>query len=179
MFGNLSDLQQSDHAWSGEETKDARFGPVAGAEMAFALSLFVGAASGELAGPGAGTISATSRQECDRLLWALSRRQGGLLRAGVAQQYLSSLDAAFRGVWRYYEGDEQQASVCARVLGFYYLMEHSEGAVVERWVSACEGSEEVVVLHPVVVETLASIPLSTCGALAEDRFVCELEARAM
>lgn len=178
MVSNLSYLEEIDRS-SDEEAGPVRFAPVTGDEMAFAMSLFVGAANGELAQPQTDTISAQSSGERDRLLRTLSRGTSGMLQSGAGQPYLSSLEEAFRGVWSHYEGDERQASVCARVLGFYYLMEESGGAVIERWVSACEGSEEVVVLHPAVVETLAAVPLSALGGLTKGRFVSLLEVHAM
>ena len=175
MSDDLSYLQDDVEA-SVQPEEVQSFAAVPEEEIAFAMSLFVSAGNGDLAGSLQEGVPARSLEACTRLLWVISRGIGGMMRDEPERPYLSRLEGAFRTVWRHYEGDERQASVCARVLGFYYLMERSGGAIVENWVSACEGSDELVVLHPAVVATVACAPLGRDGVLSREGFLAGLAA---
>jgi hypothetical protein len=83
----------------------------------------------------------------------------------------SSLDFAFKMLWRHYDGDDRQRSICARILGFHSLMVRTDGALVQPWLQACPDAPEAVVLHPVVVEAVATTPLSANGVMSQVYFL--------
>ena len=83
----------------------------------------------------------------------------------------STLSEAFLTLWQHYSNDERQASICARVLGFYLLTERTEGAVLRPWAVPNPTDPETVLLHPALIEGLAAVPLLADGQLPEDLFL--------
>ncbi len=79
----------------------------------------------------------------------------------------TTLESAFRVLCSHYEGDPLQASICARVLAFYFLMERTAGAAVAAWVHSVPDAPQLVALHPAVVEAIAKIRIR--GTVLSDR----------
>lgn len=90
----------------------------------------------------------------------------------------STLDHAFKALWCHYRGDPRQSSICARILGFYYLAERTEGAVIQVWSRSCPETPETVLLHRALVEAIATAPLSDHGLLSEISFLETVEELA-
>ena len=152
------------------------FSPVAADEVAFAMALFMSAASGQTAFDR--TISSPrERRElrnCRRLFLVLSSAE-----AFDASEKVALTEGkhfrAFLAIWRHYRGDRCRSSVCARTLGFCYLVERSRGTLIERWTTPDPHGPEVVVLHPAVVQAIATVPLERTGVLLESAFLLAME----
>lgn len=87
-----------------------------------------------------------------------------------------SLYAAFRKLWEQYEGNYCQASVCARVLAFHFLVKRTGGSgAAAAWLAPHPDGPEAALLDPVVVEALARILLLKNGLLTENHFLTEVE----
>ena len=137
-------------------------------EVAFAMTLFVSAANGQSSGP---SKPARVAQGCEELFLALSfgvRNPPDSMRREALLE--SSLFRAFCTVWTEYADDPRRVSLCARVLGFYFLMERSRGTILEFW-EAPKSSEALVVLHPAVISTVAGVALNENGMLSESAFL--------
>ena len=136
------------------------------------MTLFVGAAKGRSSA--ANSTPQAELQACQDHFLALSfgTKIGPdpLRRAALLE---SSLYVAFTTLWRHYAGDERQLSLCARVLGFCFLMERSRGAILLLW-EAPKFEGELVSLHPAVIEALASVPLAENGMLSEATFLAHI-----
>ena len=148
------------------------FGPVPADEIAFAMSLFFAAAQRKILPSKRPTTEAelSIGQEAQRVFVSLvPPRPVSFPKAAEFQG--SSLSEAFLTVWQQYAGDERQASICARVLGFHLFMERTEGAAVEHWLLTDPTDFETVLLHPAVIEAVASVPLLREGRLPEELFI--------
>ena len=77
------------------------------------------------------------------------------------------MPVAFAALWNEYLDDAARDSICARVLGFYYLMERTAGQAIKRWVEFCPEQPEAVALDLVVVHGLANVLLSPEGHLSQ------------
>lgn len=157
----------------------AGFLPVGVDELGFAMTFFVSSANGLISSQ-FGTITdpgGSSDPDFLRTFRELSS-EVDLLGASVKLRvpHERTIDEAFLSLWRQYQGDERQLSICARVLGFYYLMEHTEGTAMARWLSACSDSPESVILDPAIMEALAAVSLSREGLLVRELFVSKIEA---
>lgn len=139
--------------WSPAEPSYS-FVPIPPEEMGFALSLFVAAANGQIA-IDAYVRSSRNSPERDQIF----RSFGAPVTTSVQVEHLRTLEATFSCLWRHYQGDDRQTSICARVLSFYCLMERTKGLIMARWVTMCPESPEAVLLHPAVIEVLACISL--------------------
>ncbi len=146
-------------------------------EIAFALALFMGAANCRVATrPSQGDAFEISDSYASRELFAeLSANRLKPTDAAWQARYVPSLYQAYSQVWKHYERDELRASICARLLSFYFLMERTKGEAIAHWISACPESPEVVDLHPAIVEALATVPLSNGGAMPEDLFLAMID----
>ncbi len=136
------------------------------------MSLFMAAAQGKVLPKKQPVteIELVVGQEAQRVYVALVPTEPTSLPKGAEFQG-SSLSEAFLTVWQYYVGDDRQASICARVLGFHLLMERTEGAILEGWLLPSPDDPETVLLPPAVVEAVASVALGIAGALSEELFV--------
>ena len=143
--------------------------------MAFAMTLFVSAASGQLS-TGQRPLTVQNRKQGVRLFASLS---GVTDRTGskdpLEQELDSDLFRAFLIVWEHYRDDAYQASIAARLLGFYRLMTTTRGEALEAWTQTSSTTDETVTLHPRVVEVIAAVPLTREGKLDEARFLNELK----
>ena len=154
------------------------FPPVQAEEMAFAMTLFVSAANGQIFA-GRKLLTLQNRHEGQDLFLRLSSDGAVTIDPVQASAALQTrLYQAFLIVWEHYRGEEQQASIAARVLGFYYLMGRSRGAALERWSKPSIDSEETVGLHPAVVVSIATLALQQDGRLDEAKLVRAIEAVA-
>lgn len=147
------------------------FGPVAADEIAFAMALFVAAASRRVLPKRliATEIELSERREAGRVFLNLvPSRPVPFLRSSESEG--STLGEAFLAVWQHYAGDERQASICARVLGFHLLMERTEGEAVGHWLVQSPDDPGTVLLHPAVVDAIAAVPLMPEGRFPEDLF---------
>lgn len=151
---------------------------IAADEIGFAIAVFVGAADGRksLRMASGKVPERNSAKKCSKVFAGLSAHNpfSTLLDRPVVS-YENSLQAAFLQLWQQYHGDERQASICARVLGFYYIMEQTEGAAVERWMSPCPEHSDVVVLHSEVIRAIAEVPLSEEGHMAHSLLIAMVE----
>ena len=136
----------------------SRFAPVAADELAFAMAVFVSSANGQnpfrhTASP---PLERSSARKCRKAFATLSAHQAdpnSADRPEVAHE--TTLEAAFLQLWQHYHGDKRQTSICARVLGFYYIMEQTSGAAMDRWVLPCAENPDVVMLQGPVVQAIA------------------------
>ena len=138
-------------------------------EMAFAMALFVGAGNGRIS-PHRHTDSQADRNDelqAHRRFVAWSS-QTEVANAGPLQRKASvSLFRAFLVVWQHYGLEECQQSICARLIGFYYMMERTRGEVLAAWTRESPVDPESIILHPAVVETIANIELTDAGCFSE------------
>ena len=81
------------------------------------------------------------------------------------------LRAAFNVLWAQFQGDQQQSAVCARILAFHFLMEHTRGAIVEAWLRPCLDDPGAVVLDEIVVGAVAVARLEDTGSFARHDFL--------
>ena len=145
------------------------FPGVSSHEMAFAMSLFVGAGNGKIS-PHRRTDSQADRndelQAHRRFVTWSSHTE--VANAGQLQMNAPvSLFRAFLVVWQHYCLEECQQSICARLIGFYYMMERTRGEVLAAWTRESPADPESIILHPAVVETIASIELTDAGCFSE------------
>ncbi len=155
------------------------FGPVPADEIAFAMSLFLAAAQRKILPnkrPRTETELSIGQQAQHVFVSLVPSQPVGFPKA--AEFKGSSLSEAFLTMWQQYAGDDRQASICARVLGFHLLMERTEGAAVERWLTFSRGDPETVLLHPAVIEAVASVPLLREGRLPEELFIQTVAVQA-
>lgn len=141
------------------------FPPVPEDEMAFAMSYFMGAADQKFGD----TQSADPQRleldrSCERLfaqLYASSLPTSLNLQATARHRVRAemSLVNTFKVVCVHYQGNEHLVSICARVLGFYLLMEQTAGEAVAEWTAEDPSHKRYVTLSHEVVEALASFPL--------------------
>lgn len=146
-------------------------------ETAFAMSLFVGAANGQSARSVTPSQLRESRA-CESLFLALSFgtkiAPEPMRRAALLE---SSLFRAFCTVWHAYRQDPLRDSLCARVLGFCFLMERSRGEILQLWPASrpsSQAEDELVALHPAVIEAIAEVALEANGMLSESVFLEQL-----
>jgi hypothetical protein len=133
-------------------------------ELGFALTLFVSAANQQICL--CGVANADFLEEGRRFISSVPGHNLGApapSAIGFARQ--SSLEAAFFALWQHYPGDDLRRSLCARVLGFYFLMERTRGQALQDWMEFCPDNPTAVILHPAVVDALAIIPLNSAGVL--------------
>jgi len=158
------------------------FPPVERDEIAFAMALFMSAATHQLYPPDdpLDLNLLPEEDEWRRLLLALSSEMLDARRPARrgTSPLESTLDHAFKALWCHYRGDPRQSSICARILGFYYLAVRTEGAVIQHWSRSCPETPETVLLHPALVEAIATAPLSDHGLLSESSFLETVEELA-
>lgn len=155
-----------------------KYPSIAADEIGFAIAVFVSAANGRKSLRIASSTKPerNSAKKCLKVFAGLSAHSPfspPLDRPVVSHE--NSLEAAFLQLWQQYHGDKRQASICARVLGFYYIMEQTEGAAVERWMSPCPENSDVVVLHSEVIRAIAEVPLSEEGHMADSLLIAMVE----
>ncbi len=157
------------------------FDPVRAEEMAFAMSVFVSAGSGQVFPSSPPNVQAAvrERRECQRFLSFLASvdADGLSLREAADSQEVPLFRAIF-AVWEHDREDAGRLSIVARVLAFYALMERTRGAILERWCESNPEGEETVLLHPAVIEAISTVPLGTRGQLQAEEFVQAVETAA-
>ncbi len=79
----------------------------------------------------------------------------------------STLPAAFAALRNESLDDVSRNSICARLLGFYTLMERAAGQAIRRWVELCPDQPKTISMDLVVVHGLANVPLSPEGHLSQ------------
>lgn len=145
--------------------------PVEPEEIAFALTIFVAAATRRLVSDESQLVhlSAASLEECRGLFASLSMLEPvpAAQVAGSIDRGATSLEVAFLSLWQQYEGSLLRHSVCARVLGFYFLMERTAGSGIGRFTEQCPEQPETVMLKAEVVRAIAGIELNSFGQLSE------------
>ena len=146
---------------------------VASEEVAFAMTLFVSAANGHSQAANSFTNPVDSRG-CEEIFFDLCfgsmAHPESFERAALLE---SSIFRAFCTVWHSYLGDPMQDALCARVLGFCFLMERSRGKILQYFETA-KHDGDLVALHPAVVETVARVELGKNGMLSEATFLDRL-----
>lgn len=146
------------------------FAQVSSDEMAFALTLFV-----EAANRGLSTTAKVHQHEdelCEQLYVTLCAEAPRLPTVECPQpDHHTTLYTAFRTLCRHYTGDTLQAAVCARVLAFHFLMERTAGNLLSEWVRPHPETVKLVVLHPAVVEAIATTSLHGSVLLGESVFL--------
>lgn len=163
------------------ETVHPDLPPVAPEEIAFALALFVGIVHGQLVPPARDPLSADEEAELlefQRILAPVCAAAQPPIPRPDAIAYETSLGRVLLVVWQLHRGHTHQASICARVLNFYLLTERTAGTALSRWIMPCTDDPKLVVLHPALIEALATIPLSDDGLLPEATFLDSIEAIA-
>lgn len=148
-----------EHAWDGS----TEWCQIEGHEMAFAMEIFMGAANGCIAVMKSGAEAGSA--ESGALLRCLSLGMPTAVPRAADQSAASDLTSAFYVLWKHYSGDVRQRSICARVVGFYYLMIASRGAAVARWAKPFAGQEQMVTLESCVVAVLGQVQLTAEGRL--------------
>jgi hypothetical protein len=153
-----------------EAVNNYNFSPVRTDDLAYALTIFVSAANGKLRPRVAGrsALRQSSILDCECLFLTLSsgpRRRAADRRSSAQRE--TTLPVAFAALWNEYLNEPSRDSICARVLGFYYLMERTRGRMVKGWVEACPDQPETVALDLIVVHGLANVPLSPEGHLSQ------------
>lgn len=146
--------------------------PVPADELGFALSIFVAAANRTLAASHSQQpeLPEAQQTDCERLYADLLVHSPAAV-ASRLLPYQASLRTAFAALWREYSAHELRDSICARVMCFYFLMERTQGKVVQRWITQCPERPEEVLLAPAVVEGLALVPLQLRAGLVEASFL--------
>jgi hypothetical protein len=148
------------------------FPPVGSEELGFALSFFVAAANRKLAShlyrnP---KVHRAPLTECELLFLQLTTFRPPVRSHGQLPSTSDvTLPVAFAALWHHYRGMSVRHSVCARVLGFYFLMEETAGGAVAEWIEICPSNPESILLSPAVVEGLAAVGLDETGAFSEAR----------
>jgi hypothetical protein len=89
-----------------------------------------------------------------------------------------ALYSVFRVLWENYKGNECQASICARVLAFHFLIERTTGTAAEDWLTRRPAGPESIMLNSVVIEALARVCLLKNGLLDHDHFQKEVASLA-
>ena len=154
------------------------FHPVQAEEMAFAITLFVNAGTGQISA-GQKPLTIRNRKDGVKLFLTLSSPASGPLSREQGEAAVQSeLFQAFLIVWEHYRSDTSQVSIAARLLGFFHLMTRTRGKALETWVEPSVTTDEVVILHPAVIETLASTGLLRNGRLDEVKFLREVAVAA-
>lgn len=83
---------------------------------------------------------------------------------------------AFLIIWEHNRGEEQQASISARVLGFYYLMARSRATALHQWIEPSSQSDDTVDLHPAIIQAIAASELQQDGRFDEATFLRSVES---
>ena len=150
------------------------FPPVPPDELAFAIAFFVSAARRQVAAPertGQSPRSGSQAEGAKFFTRLLAGQSPARQVAGKAVDLETSLDAASGRLWEQYRQSDLRYSLCARVLGLYFLMERTGGEALAGWMAPCVEDPTSVVLDPAVVEALAVVPLLQDGQLPDSRFV--------
>lgn len=159
------------------------FPPVAAEEIGFALALFVGIVQGQLGSPSHAPLSPDEQEELSRCLQILSPLCAGeqppLPPGSDVIGYQTSLGRVLLVIWQLHRGHPHQTSICARVLNFYLLSERTAGKALQRWIMPCTEDPKLVLLHPALIEALATTPLTEQGELPEIAFLESVEALAV
>jgi hypothetical protein len=151
------------------------FPPVCPNELGFALTLFVAAANRQIRSP---HLDSPTLHECEQIFLQLSaHHQAPKCQVNPAARE-ADLQSAFFVLWDLYQGHPLQRSICARVLGFYFLMERTRGEALQEWIDVCPDRPEAVSLHPAVVEALAIVPLDQTGSLDQQLYLTVIEGMA-
>ena len=157
-----------------DQVTTAHFPAVGADEIAFALGVFVSAANGHFSeDPVFGTEAVSD--EANAALAAFSPSGVAAKReARGSNARERTLDRTFAALWKHYAGHRHRASICARVLGFYYLTTSSHSTGLERWMRESTEAERFVIVDPVLVKTLAIVPLTPEGRLPGSLFFAML-----
>jgi hypothetical protein len=145
-------------------------------EMGYAMALFVSAADRRLSSNLSEASPASPNRRCERMFMRLlcSDDLAAHTRKPAVIEDDLSLYAAFRKLWEQYEGNDCQASVCARVLAFHFLVERTGGGAAA-WLPPHPDGQKAALLDPVVVEALARIFLLKNGLLTQNHLLNEVE----
>ncbi|MGI4827853.1 MAG: hypothetical protein ACRYFU_06655 [Janthinobacterium lividum] len=153
------------------------FESIASDEIGFAMTLFVNYANEGLRSPIEPDAEAglVDQEGGKRLFFTLSF--GPLATVDEAKQkelLQTSLYRTFSCLWSHYAGDHRRESICARVFGFCCLMEKTRGALVEQWMVPSPLGPERIILHPAIVEAVASTELSAQGRMSERVLIADI-----
>ncbi len=85
----------------------------------------------------------------------------------------------FLTLWSGYHAHPHRDSLCARVLGFHFLMERTKGALLAPWLTQQPRQDPHVLLDPIVIDALAAVPLTASGVLQQSVFLIALEAAGL
>lgn len=146
--------------------------PVSAEEIAFAIAIFVNAANRTISPRHSSPHRSRARRACDQAFLDLVSRSSVQTQSATSEE--APLYEAFRTLWEQFEGDNQQASVCARILAFHFLMERTRGAVVEEWLKEHPETPETVVLDDAIVAAIANTALAADGSLLETEFLASV-----
>ena len=166
------------HTWLwcliGLETHPFNFPPVSAGEMAFALTVFVNAANRRILPRVTPELALTEdgNEVCKDLYQTLCADVSSLPTMGRPRpDDETTLFGAFLVLCLHYEGHAEQASLCARVLAFYFLMERSAGAALAGWVRPSPDDPRQVLLDPAVIRAIASVRLERGVLLSASHFL--------
>jgi hypothetical protein len=154
------------------------FSPIPSDEMGFAMALFASATSGRLSTKASDSSPRKPNRSCERLFMRLicSDDVAATSSKPIVIKNDLALYSVFRMLWEKYEGDERQASVCARVLAFHFLMERGAGGAIENWLKLSPVGPESVTPDSIVLQALARVRLLKDGLLDHDHFQNEIES---
>ena len=156
-------------AGEGRAPNEYDFSPVRTDDLAYALTVFVAAANRKLHSDPHRSQMASRHPlgECERLFQTLSSEDHPEpVPPNRRDNSEMTLRAAFAALWNNYRSEQSRDSICARVLGFYYLMERTAGQVIQPWFELCPERPDTVSVDMVVVESLAKVPLTANGHLS-------------
>ncbi len=143
---------------------------VAPEQIAFGLGLFVEAANGQIPIP----LILQDSSACQDLFNQLLGQGPKRLICISDVPHSVSLYEAFRALWQYLDQVPQRFEVCARVFAFYLMMERSEGAITNGWVTDCPENVGIVLLDPAVVEAIGTVGLRMPARFDEALFTAKV-----
>lgn len=152
------------------------FAPVPADDLGFALSIFVSAANRTFVSGETTRLSEDQVIERDHFFADLLLHSAtGAVPSRKAMPHEASLEIAFAALWNEHRNHELRDSICARVLCFYFLMERTEGRVIQKWINPSPERPAEVILDSVVVEGLASAALDARSGLVESHFLSAID----
>jgi hypothetical protein len=139
-------------------------------EIAFAMTLFVAAAKGQLH---ASDIGASGFPLADKHVeffddWVESEQ--GSPGAFHTSSVDMPLSRAISVLWHHYNGDKRQRAIWSRVVAFHAMMVRRRGSSVEEWSRPYILDAGKAFLDPAVVNAVAAAPLIEFGEFSDPSF---------